>query len=188
MPLHYGFLGTYPPTQCGLATFTAALRAHLTAVVPGASSGVVRLLDAPVASTRGLPPAPPPGVIGDLVAGTSGGPAEAARLLNRFDVVLVQHEYGVYGGRDGAEVVEVLRRLEVPAIVVLHTVLTRPTTHQRQVLEQVAAAARAVVVMTETARVRLATGYRVDQRRVSVIPHGAAGDHRPAPARATPPG
>ncbi|WP_045878916.1 glycosyltransferase [Pseudofrankia sp. DC12] len=187
MPLGYGFLSTYPPTQCGLATFTAALREHLTTLVPGAPSGVVRLLDAPAGTGAGLAPAGPAEVIGDLVAGTSGGPAHAARLLNRFDVVLVQHEYGVYGGRDGAEVVDVLRRLEVPAVVVLHTVLTRPTPHQRQILEAVAAAAAAIVVMTETARDRLAAGYRVDQRRVSVIPHGAAGDHRPASARAAAP-
>lgn len=183
MPLRYGFLSTYPPTKCGLATFTAALREHLTAVAPGAASGVVRLLDVPDPTGEGPASTRPPGVVGDLVAGTSGGPARAARLLNRFDVVLVQHEYGVYGGRDGVEVVEVLRRLEVPAIVVLHTVLVRPTEHQRRVLEAVVAAAAAVIVMTQTARDRLLAGYRVDERRVSIIPHGAAGALRPSPAR-----
>ncbi|MEB0243926.1 hypothetical protein QN361_25055, partial [Pseudomonas sp. 5C2] len=60
----------------------------------------------------------------------------------------------------------------VPSIVVLHTVLTEPTAHQREVLEAVAAAADAVVVMTDTARDRLA-GYAIDAAKVSVIPHGA---------------
>nr|WP_322748084.1 MULTISPECIES: glycosyltransferase [unclassified Frankia] len=169
--LRYGFLSTYPPTQCGLATFTAALHKQLAGPVAGGSSGVVRLLDRPGAAVP--PQTAPTAVVGELVAGTRDGPARAARLLNRFDVAVVQHEYGVYGGRDGDEVLTVLHGLNVPVIVVLHTVLVRPTRHQRHVLEAVVAAAAAVVVMTETARVRLVAGYRVDPRAVSVIPHGA---------------
>ncbi|WP_242419284.1 glycosyltransferase, partial [Frankia sp. CpI1-P] len=182
MPLRYGFLSTYPPTQCGLATFTAALFDELTSTAPGASSGVVRLLDTPAG------PGPrPAAVVGDLVAGTPGGPRRAARLLNGFDVVVVQHEYGVYGGPDGDEVIEVLDNLEVPVVVVLHTVLVRPTPHQREVLEALVASADAVVVMTETARVRLVDGYRAHPHRVSVIPHGAAENRRAAPARSARP-
>jgi glycosyltransferase involved in cell wall biosynthesis len=182
VPLRYGFLSTYPPTQCGLATFTAALFDELTSTAPGASSGVVRLLDAPAG------PGPrPAAVVGDLVAGTPGGPCRAARLLNGFDVVVVQHEYGVYGGLDGDEVIEVLDNVEVPVVVVLHTVLVRPTPHQREVLEALVASADAVVVMTETARVRLVDGYRAHTHRVSVIPHGAAENRRAAPARSARP-
>ena len=183
--LRFGFLSTYPPTQCGLATFTAALSEQLAGSATGASRGVVRLLDGPGAP--GPPWATPAGVVGDLVAGTPGGPERAARLLNRFDVAVVQHEYGIYGGRDGDEVLEVLRHLDVPVIVVLHTVLVYPTPHQRQVLEAVAAAADVVVVMSETARARLAAGYEIDPHLVVVIPHGAP-DNRGIPAvRAGPP-
>ncbi len=190
MPLRYGFLSTYPPTQCGLATFTAALYDELNSLAPGAASGVVRLVDAPAAGP-GAPlarspgrPAPPGGsvVVGNLVAGTPGGPGEAARLLNGFDVAVLQHEYGVYGGPDGDEVLAVLDAVEVPVIVVLHTVLVTPTPHQRRVLDAIVASADSVVVMTETARARLVEGYRVHPRRVVVIPHGAADGAR-APAR-----
>lgn len=194
MPLRYGFLSTYPPTQCGLATFTAALHDHLTGGAPERTTGVVRLLDQP------SPPGPTwaasgeagntmPGtraagieVVGSLVAGTRTGPRAAARLLNGYDVAIVQHEYGVYGGPDGDEVIEVIDNLHVPVIVVLHTVLTHPTSHQRYVLEAVVAAADAVVVMTTTARTRLLAGYRVDERRVTVIPHGAAAGRGAPPA------
>ncbi|MCL9797954.1 glycosyltransferase, partial [Frankia sp. AgKG'84/4] len=129
-------------------------------------------------------PAPPgaTAVVGNLVAGTPGGPREAARLLNGFDVAVLQHEYGVYGGPDGDEVLAVLDAVEVPVIVVLHTVLVTPTPHQRRVLDAIVASADAVVVMTETARVRLVEGYRVHPRRVVVIPHGAADGQR-APGR-----
>ncbi len=107
--------------------------------------------------------------------------AMAADRLNRQDVAIVQHEYGIYGGADGDDVLRVLALLSVPAIVVLHTVLTTPTAHQRFVLDGVVAAAAAVVVMSETARSRLVNGYDVPAHRVVVIPHGAP-DAATAPA------
>ena len=70
----------------------------------------------------------------------------AVGQLNRCDVAVVQHEFGVYGGRDGDEVLDLLDQLRVPSIVVLHTVLSTPTAHQREVLESVVARADAVVV------------------------------------------
>jgi len=115
----------------------------------------------------------PPGVVAELRNGTPDGPADAAAALNAFDVAIVQHEYGIYGGADGAEVVDVLLRLTVPSIIVLHTVLSQPTPHQREVLERAVAAADATVVLSETAARRLVDVYRVDPARVSVIPHGA---------------
>lgn len=166
MTTRYGFVSSYPPTLCGLATFTSSLYTHL--VTSGDGSGrVVRAVDAPQA----------PGgaeVVGDLVAGRAGGPEHAAALLDDCDVVIVQHEYGVYGGEDGDEVLRLLASLTAPSVVVLHTVLSSPTRHQREVLEAVAALAGAVVTMTATARDRLAAGYAVDMGKVSVIPHGAS--------------
>ncbi len=165
MALRFGFISTYPPTQCGLATFTSSLMGALTAV--GANDGhVARLLEAP--------PAPAGhGFVTDIIAGDPLTSARSVDRLNTCDVVIVQHEFGVYGGPDGDEVLALLAGLTVPTIVVLHTVLTEPTTHQRQVLERVVAAAGAVVTMTQTARRRLLAGYRADAARVSVIAHGA---------------
>ncbi|HEY2044465.1 MAG TPA: glycosyltransferase, partial [Jatrophihabitans sp.] len=80
---------------------------------------------------------------------------------------------GVYGGRDGDEVITLLDQLEVPSIVVLHTVLTDPTEHQREVLDSVVARADAVVTMSRTARDRLIAGYAVDADKVRIIAHGA---------------
>jgi glycosyltransferase involved in cell wall biosynthesis len=98
----------------------------------------------------------------------------AVSALNDFDVAIVQHEYGIYPGSDGRDVLPLLRSLTVPSIVVLHTVLSDPTAGQKAVLEQVVAAAGAVVTMTCTARDRLLAGYAVDPTKVKVIPHGAA--------------
>ncbi|MEZ0110556.1 glycosyltransferase involved in cell wall biosynthesis [Catenulispora sp. EB89] len=173
----FGFLSTYPPTQCGVATFSAALLKHLTPQGSGDRAAVVRIVDA-------AQPAVYPDVVAQLVNGSPEGPAAVARVLDRFDVAIVQHEYGIYGGRDGADVIQVLTHLNVPAIVVLHTVLSAPSPHQRQVLERIADAAAAVVVMSDTAARLLNESYLVDARKVSVIPHGAPGVRRLSPPAA----
>ena len=172
MPTTYALLSTYPPTQCGLATFTAALLEHL--AQPGDQVAVVRVLDEPA-------PCPADEVVHDLVAGSAASAAAAAAVLNGFDVVIVQHEYGIYGGPDGQDVISLLDALYVPSIVVLHTVLARPTSRQRVILDEVIAAASVVVTMTQTARSRLLDIYGTAPEKVFVIPHGAA-DHRTAPA------
>lgn len=98
----------------------------------------------------------------------------AVEVLNQVDVAVVQHEYGIYGGVDGDVLLRVLEAITAPMVVVAHTIVRRPTAHQRFVLEQVCAAADAVVVMTESARHRLGHCYEVEGSRIVVIPHGAA--------------
>jgi glycosyltransferase involved in cell wall biosynthesis len=184
MRMSYGFLSTYTPTECGLATFTAALAAELGAGTPASRVGVVRVVDRPQRSAR-------PEVVHHLVTSSPGGEAEAAAILDTFDAVVVQHEYGIYGGPDGDQVLSVLERLTVPIIVVLHTVLVEPTPHQRYVLERVLELADTVVTMTPTARRRLLNGYPADPARVALIPHGAPdnrvpkAERAPGPARPT---
>jgi glycosyltransferase involved in cell wall biosynthesis len=172
MAATYGFLSTHPPTECGLATFNSALSAHLAA--GGEPAGVVRVTAGRDDDRPGV------GVVHTWPARSVAGWRGAAAALNRFDIAVVQHEYGIYPGPDGAEVLPLLRRLTVPSIVVLHTVLAKPTAGQRALLEQVVAAAGAVVTMTDTARNRLLAGYRIDADKVTVIPHGAAEHARPA--------
>jgi polysaccharide biosynthesis protein PslF len=165
MSTRFGFVSTFPPTQCGLATFTAALRGALLHSTTD-EGWVVRLVDAP---------APRPGdeVVAQLIMDDSTSLRRAAAQLNRCDVAIVQHEYGVYGGADGSQILHLLDQVWVPCVVVLHTVLTDPTPHQRQVLESVMEKADAVVAMTVTARERLAAGYAVDMTKVCIIAHGA---------------
>ena len=166
MPCTYGFLSTYPPTQCGLATFTAALMRSLVSPEFGDSAGVVRVVDTPVRSQA-------PEVVGHLHTQAPAAHLAAATALNTFDIAVVQHEFGIFGGPDGDQLLAVLDAVRVPVITVAHIVPASPTPHQREVLEQVVAASAAVVVMTNAARDRLIAGYRVDADKVSLIPHGA---------------
>ncbi len=171
-PLSIGMLSTYPPTQCGLATFTAALSQHL--VGPATTVGVVRVVDEPEDH-------PGAEVVAHLVNGSPASAAEAVATLSGFDVAVIQHEYGIYGGPDGRDVLEVVEALTVPTVVVMHTVLTDPSAGQREILLRLLDAADAVVTMTDTARRRLLEGYGADPALVSVIPHGAA--VHPVPSR-----
>ena len=132
-----------PPTACGIATFSAALSAGL--VANGATVDVVRIGASPEMED--------PLVVASLGDGTRDRLATAA-VLNDSDIAIVQHEYGIYGGPDGADVVAVLDAVTVPTIVVAHTVVRNPTPNQRLVLERVCDAADAVVVMTDSACIR----------------------------------
>ncbi|MGH3300870.1 MAG: glycosyltransferase [Streptosporangiaceae bacterium] len=102
MSTTYALLSTYPPTQCGLANFAAALLLQLPQ--PGDHVAVVRVLDEPA-------PCPAREIVQDLVAGSAASAAAAVDVLNGFDVVIVQHEYGIYGGPDGQDVVSLLEAL-----------------------------------------------------------------------------
>src|SRR5580698_9794829 len=116
MSTRFGFVSTFPPTQCGLATFTAALRSAM--LHSSMDEGwVVRLVDTP---------APRPGdeVVAQLISNDSTSLRLAAEQLNLCDVVIMQHEYGIYGGADGSEILHLLDEVRVPCIVILHTVLT----------------------------------------------------------------
>ena len=180
----YGVLSTYPPTQCGLATFSHALSRSLNAVqdVPGAaartSTGVVAIVDH-------LEARPLPEVTHQWVRGQAGGSLAAAEALNAFDLAVIQHEFGIFGGRDGADVLDVARAIRVPTILVLHTVLVNPSRHQQAILDELIDRSAAVVVMTETARERLLQRYSATASAVHVIPHGAA-DNAPDPAMSRP--
>jgi glycosyltransferase involved in cell wall biosynthesis len=166
----FGFLSTYPPTRCGLATFTEALAS---AIATGDSDRcvVVRVddgvpADAAVSSARLR--------VDDrmLQPGDPAGRATAAETLAVCDIVVVQHEYGIYGGADGDEVIDLLQRLHVPRVVVMHTVLPAPTAHQRRVTEQIIENSEIVVAMTSTAADLLSELYGVPEERLRLIPHG----------------
>ncbi|MCG2797062.1 MAG: glycosyltransferase [Cellulomonas sp.] len=171
MAVRLGFLSTYPPTQCGIATFCQALAGQLAA--DGAEVGVVRLVDAPQVS--------PDPVVAEWVTTRPGDAAQVAQVLDSFDVAVLQHEYGIFGGADGQDVLEVVARLHVPLLTVLHTVLTQPSANEHRVLAGLVDHSAVLVTMTRTARDRLIAGWAVDPARVVVIPHGAA---EPAPAPA----
>jgi glycosyltransferase involved in cell wall biosynthesis len=146
-----------------LASFSKSLCDGLEA--SGAQVQIVRVADGA--------PSEDPRVVGELTAGSSASITASADLLNSCDVAVIQHDVGIYGGTDGADIVDVMRELRVPAIVVAHAVPRNPTPAQRAVLETVLDLADQVVVMTDTAGERLQAEYVVHRRKVTTISHGA---------------
>ncbi|HTX00274.1 MAG TPA: glycosyltransferase, partial [Acidimicrobiales bacterium] len=113
-------------------------------------------------------------VVAQWIAGDSASLKHALAVTASSDAVLLQHEYGLFAGPDGEEVLELVDSLTPPLVAVLHTVLLQPSPHQREILERVLASASAVVVQSEGARQRLTATHGVAPEEVLVIPHGAA--------------
>jgi glycosyltransferase involved in cell wall biosynthesis len=159
-------VGTYPPTTCGLATFTSNLAAAIAAPGSGWCVKVIRVLDRPEDEVNDE-------VAAQWIANDERSLSRSLEVINSCDAVVLQHEYGLFAGRDGDSVLELIRGVHVPLIAVLHTVLTRPSAHQRFVLDEVIASATSTVVQSMAARSRLIALHDVDSDRVAVIPHGA---------------
>lgn len=160
-------VGTFPPTHCGIASFTKSLTDSL--VGQGADVGVVRLVD----SWQLRPNAD---IIHQHVAGR--GSLATANIVNSYDFAILQHEFGIYAGPDGDDVLNILNLTRIPTLVVLHTVLTDPTMHQRYVMQEIIRNADVLVTLSHVSRTRLIRNYEVNPARVRVIPHGCA-DLRP---------
>lgn len=161
-------LSTYPPRACGIGTFAFDLRTSLLAT-PGVNSvGMVAIVDEASSPQRH-------DVLATVSQGVRGDYVRAARLLGRLDidVVMVQHEYGIFGGADGEYVLSFARELTRPLVLTLHTVLSEPTDHQREVLTALCDEAERVIVMTETARRLLLRMNGCAPEKIRVVQHGA---------------
>ena len=161
-------VSTYPPRACGIGTFAADLRATLARVDGVESADLVAVLNEPSSPQRR-------GVLATIAQAVRGDYVRTARMLGRLDidVVLLQHEYGIFGGRDGEYVLSFARELAQPLVVTLHTVLSEPRPHQAEVLGELCAEAELVIVMTDTAAELLVASGACPDEKVRVVPHGA---------------
>src|SRR5438067_11535267 len=161
-------VSTYPPRACGIGTFAADLRTTLHGVDGVDRADFVAVVNEPSRPQRR-------GLLATVGQGVRGDYVRAARMLGRLDVdvVLLQHEYGIFGGRDGEYVLSFTEELAQPLVVTLHTVLSEPTPHQAEVLTELCAEAELVIVMTDTALRLLVASGTCPEEKVRVVPHGA---------------
>jgi glycosyltransferase involved in cell wall biosynthesis len=167
--MHLVVVSTYPPRRCGLAAFTADLRAALRANLPHWRAEVHAV------DREGL--SYPPEVTGTLRQEEPADYRRAARRIaaRRPDLVVIQHEYGIFGGPDGRDVCELaagLRAHGVPYAVTLHSVLSAPTPGEREAVAELCRGAALVTCFTDTARRIAAAGGLADPGRIVVVPHG----------------
>ena len=155
-------MSTYPPQRCGIATFTADLASAV-------GNGEVVALQPPE-----VPGPYPSEVHREIARDRLADYLGAARWIDSgsADVVSIQHEYGIWGGHDGAYVLDLVRALRTPVVATLHTVLQHPTPTQRSILSELVRISAATVVMSDSAASLLTRSYGTDPSRLEIIPHG----------------
>ncbi|HMM10496.1 MAG TPA: glycosyltransferase family 4 protein [Bacteroidales bacterium] len=165
-------LGNYPPRQCGIATFTYNLVESLknAAILSRrqVDIGVIAMNDA------GMTHAYPPIVVHCIRDDEASAYADAAHFINKSgaDLLLLQHEYGIFGGESGVMLLNLLRHIRIPVVSTFHTVLEKPSFHQREVLRRIAAYSDYVVIMNSLAIGFLKEVFDVPAEKIVHIPHG----------------
>jgi len=168
LPSRIAVVGNYLPRQCGIATFTTDLCDAIST-----ECGSARLCAVPVNDTESGY-AYPERVRLALAQDDLSSYEQAADFLNftNFDLVCLQHEYGIFGGPAGSHVLALLRRLKMPVITTLHTVLREPNPDQRRVMEEIAALSDRLIVMSELSSQFLQEIFKVPGNKIDMVPHG----------------
>ncbi len=163
------FLGSYPPRECGIATFTKDVVDSYDERFGGHSEIIT--IEEPGAPARNYPPT----VVASLIQDDRDSYRAIADIVNHHpcDALNVQHEYGLFGGGENGEwIVDLIALVRKPVVVSLHTVLPEPTADHMRVVRTLCATASAVVVLSTTGKDILIDRYGIDAQKVSVVHHG----------------
>jgi glycosyltransferase involved in cell wall biosynthesis len=168
LPSRVAVIGNYLPRKCGIATFTTDLCDAI-----HAEFGSTELLALPVNDTEeGY--SYPSRIRFELSQDDLASYRQAADFLNfsNIDLVCLQHEYGIFGGSAGAHILELMRRLKIPIVTTLHTVLREPNPEQRFVMEEIATLSDRLIVMSRQSADILEEVFHVPACKIDLIPHG----------------
>ena len=168
LPSRVAVIGNYLPRKCGIATFTTDLCDAL-----HTKYDATELLALPVNDTaEGY--SYPARIRFELSQDELASYRQAADFLNfsNIDLVCLQHEYGIFGGPAGAHILELLRRLQMPVVTTLHTVLRDPNTDQHIVMQEIAALSDRMIVMSRQSSEILQEVFHVPISKIDLIPHG----------------
>jgi glycosyltransferase involved in cell wall biosynthesis len=162
------FIGNYLPRQCGIATFTTDLCESFAAMNPGVQCFAIPITDIEEGYEY------PERVRFEIKEQDIDTYKAAADFLNLndIDIVCLQHEYGIFGGKAGAYILSLLRNQKMPLITTLHTILKNPNIQQRRVMDELLAISDYVVVMSQKGAEILHDIYKTPQDKVRLIPHG----------------
>jgi glycosyltransferase involved in cell wall biosynthesis len=166
--LSVAVIGNSLPRLCGIATFTTDLQQALAQSPRVGRASIIAMTD------RDQQYDYPASVDLSIADEDPAAYDVAARFLNsgRVDVVSLQHEFGIFGGPVGSDILRLVENLRPPLITTLHTILAAPTQRQRHVIERIGRASTRVVVMAAKGARLLAGNYDIDPRKIDVIPHG----------------
>jgi glycosyltransferase involved in cell wall biosynthesis len=167
--MNIAFIATYPPEQCGIATFTQNLLLSVKKNFDSKSDSIkviaLQKEDCPEYDKE---------VVFTIRQHIKEDYIAAAEFINHggFDICIIQHEYGIFGGDSGMYILSLARRLSIPFIVTAHTVLKRPSLQQQSIMRALSEKGEQIVVMTNKARQFLRDIYNIDVEKISIIEHG----------------
>ena len=167
-PVRIAVIGNHLPRQCGIATFTTDLCDAIAAEYGASQLSVVAVNDGHSSYLY------PERVRFEISEGDIASYRAAADYLNAssVDLVCLQHEYGIFGGKSGNHIMELLKHLHMPVITTLHTVLCEPNLDQRVVMHKIAARSERLIVMSQYSARILQEVFRVPAGKIELIPHG----------------
>lgn len=162
------FIGNYLPRQCGIATFTTDLCESFATINPGVQCFAIPVTDIEEGYQY------PERVRFEIKEQDIDSYKAAADFLNlnNVDVVCLQHEYGIFGGKAGSYILSLLRNQKMPLITTLHTILKNPNIQQRRVMDELLAISDYVVVMSQKGAEILRSIYKTPQDKIRLILHG----------------
>ena len=167
-PIRIAVVGNHLPRQCGIATFTTDLCNAIAAEYGAAQLSVVAVNDGNSSYSY------PERVRFEISEGDIASYRGAADYLNasNVDLVCLQHEYGIFGGKSGNHIIELLKHLKMPVVTTLHTVLREPNLDQRVVMHKIAVRSERLIVMSQYSSRILQEIFRVPAEKIELIPHG----------------
>jgi glycosyltransferase involved in cell wall biosynthesis len=160
-----GFLSTYPPRECGLATFTEDLVNEISKMTSLIQPSVIAVVNKEEYANS-------------QVKFTLNQHNRTSYLLtalwanDNLDLLVIEHEYGIFGGECGEYIIDLAKGLKIPFIVTTHTVLLEPSLKQRTVLRDLGRLSTKVVTMAESSIPILAGTYGIESEKLVFIPHG----------------
>jgi len=180
--MRIAYISTCQPRECGLATFNENLVRAVGQHIPFSEHGsfIVALNDTDDKSQYAYDDSVKFVISQEKLADYQS--AAAFINANGVDMCVIQHEFGIYGGRSGVYLLGLTRLLKVPYTVIFHTVLAQPDPIQLSIVKRLAGRAAAVVVMTHKAVQLLRSVYQVPTDKIRAIPHGVPDIDTPDPA------
>ena len=167
-PLRIAIVGNHLPRQCGIATFTTDLCDAIALRCGTSGVFVVAVNDSQSQYSY------PPRVRFEISEGDPSSYRAAAQFINssNVDLVCLQHEYGIFGGKAGIHILQLLHQLKMPVVTTLHTVLREPDVDQLVVMQEIAARSDRLIVMSKHSSGFLQDVFRVPAEKIDLIPHG----------------
>jgi len=160
------FLSTFPPRECGIATFAEDLITSIDKI------GIVNTQVIAISDSENR--VYDKKVIAEIKQNNRNDYIEMAKRLNNsnIDLLVIEHEYGIYGGENGEYILDLVSNLEIPIVTTLHTILSEPTQKQRFIISELGKKSEKIITMARNTKKMLNSIYGIDLEKIQVINHG----------------